>query len=75
MKFKTWEKIYWVVIACLLGLAIITFHTKGGEVNIKGVKRPMTTNEFYLGIFILYGIFGALLWLVIRYFVNKEKKD
>ncbi len=42
--------------------------------NIDGKTRPMTTTEIYIGGLIFFvGIMG-LLWLIIRYFANKDKK-
>ncbi|WNE40043.1 MAG: hypothetical protein GBAus27B_000110 [Mycoplasmataceae bacterium] len=80
MKIKTWEKIYWGIIVALVIFMIVAFHNNTNPNNFviedgEGVKRSMTVTEAYLGIFILFSVFGSLIWLIARYFVNKDKKD
>ena len=81
MKFKTWEKWYWGVDLAIMIFVLIGYHTntdpKNYVMNINGVPRPMTATEAYSGAFIIFvGVMG-LLWLIIRYFVNRgdDKKD
>lgn len=76
MKIKTWEKVYWGVDITLIILSLIGYKWKPENFTIEtdGVKRIMTFAEAVLGIFILYVVITGLIWLIVRYFVNKDEK-
>lgn len=76
MKIKTWEKIYWGLDITLMILSLVGYKIKPESYTMEtnGVKRIMTWGEVILGNFIIYvGIMG-LIWLIVRYFVNKDEK-
>ena len=76
MKIKTWEKWYWGVDLTLIILSLIASKIKPEyfTIEINGVKRIMTFAEAVLGIFIAYVVIAGLIWLIVRYFVNKDEK-
>ena len=49
-------------------------HPEFYKMKIDGVERIATWGEVITGVLILYVGLSALIWLIIRYFVNKERE-
>lgn len=77
MKMKTWEKWYWGVDIALIIITLVGYGTYPElyKMKIDGVERIATWGEIITGVLILYvGLLG-LVWLIIRYFVNKGERE
>jgi len=74
MKFKTWEKWYWGIILGLIILSIIGYSSDPTKYTIKLGNSPekiMTWKDLIIFILTFYIGFLGLIWLIIRYFVNR----
>jgi len=76
MKIRTWEKWYWGIIFCLIILSLIGYSNDPTKFTIKlgnGPERIMTWKEMIIFTLVFYVGFLGLIWLIVRYFVNKGK--
>lgn len=77
MKFKTWEKVYWGIIAVLfvLGAIFALFHQGDIPATIQG-KQKLISKGAFIGYSLLgYLIIFAPIWLIVRWIVNRGDRE
>jgi hypothetical protein len=74
---KTWEKWYWGVDIALIIFSLVGYKVKPENytMEIDGAKRVMTVGELIMSVSILYIGLAGLIWLIVRYFVNKRERE
>jgi len=77
MKFKTWEKIYWGIIAFLFIISVVFALFQKGDipVTVQGEQRLISK-----GAFIGYSLLGYLIifvpiWALVRWIVNRNDRE
>lgn len=68
MKFKTWEKWYWVIISLLTVIITVSIFTDKFFLNINGReyhKEWSKTKQFYVVVPSVLGFF-FIIWLICR---------
>lgn len=77
MKFKTWEKIYWAIIAFFFIASMIFALIQKGDIPVKVQGQYQLISKWA---FIGYSLLGYLIifvpiWLIVRLIVNSGDKE
>jgi hypothetical protein len=72
MKFKTWEKIYWVIFGLLFPIYLIPLLGEAPiKVPVQGKEWEPTKFGYFIYILLTYIIFFIPVWIIVRLIVNK----
>lgn len=75
MTFKTWEKVYWVIIGFLFALSCLPLFGLGeGKVDGKKLGEGGSKGAYFGYLMLYLVVIPAILWIIIRLIVNKDER-
>ena len=77
MKFKTWEKIYWGIIAFLfvIGVGFALFQKGDIPVTVQGEQKLISKRAFIGYSLLAHLIIFVPIWALVRWIVNRNDKE